>query len=350
MPKIINLKRTGAGHAEILLMGEIGWESEAESFINQLHALENDGVTSFTVRINSYGGDVFQGMTIYNALAEREATVIIEGIAASIASVIALAGKRVEMQKNGFLMIHNPATLAFGDQNDMEAAREQLDRVKQTIMDIYTAKTGQSAADISAMMDRETWLTADAALEAGFVDAVIEPPKRETIFNHITQFLNKGKGEQMHKIFAMLSRLSGKAITNEAEAESALQALESDSLNRKGELETARARVEELEQENGQLRETVESYENAEADRLKEEAEAVVNAAIDSGAILEDEREVWMNQLTSDFAGAKEVLEKITRPKMKAPGENHAVRTPEQKKGGTPVTALAQAIREQMGA
>ena len=128
-----------------------------------------------TVVINSYGGDCVAAAQIYNMLAEYPypVTVKIDGIAASAASVIAMAGNTVLMSPVACMMIHNPATVAMGDHTDMEKAIRMLDAVKDSIVNAYTLKTGLDRNQISRMMDAETWMDATKAVELGFVDGII---------------------------------------------------------------------------------------------------------------------------------------------------------------------------------
>ena len=128
-----------------------------------------------TVVINSYGGDCVAAAQIYNMLAEypHPVTVKIDGIVASAASVIAMAGNTVLMSPVACMMIHNPATVAMGDHTDMEKAIRMLDAVKDSIVNAYERKTGLSRREISRMMDAETWMDATKAVELGFADGII---------------------------------------------------------------------------------------------------------------------------------------------------------------------------------
>lgn len=137
--------------------------------------LEN-GTGDIVVMINSPGGDVFAASQIYTMLTEYRGrvTVKVDGIAASAASVIAMAGDNVLMSRPAMLMIHNPATLAWGDKSEMEKAIGLLDEVKESIINAYEKKTGLSRAKISHMMDAETWMNAGRAIELGFADGYIE--------------------------------------------------------------------------------------------------------------------------------------------------------------------------------
>lgn len=127
-----------------------------------------------TVYINSPGGDVVAGSLIYSMLREHDGkiTVRIDGLAASAASVVAMAGDRVEMAPTAYMMIHNAATIAMGNVRDMQQAAEMLAEVDRGIRTVYALKTGKSERELSEMMDAETWMSAPKALEDGFCDAI----------------------------------------------------------------------------------------------------------------------------------------------------------------------------------
>lgn len=133
-----------------------------------------------TIYLNSPGGDCFAASQIYTMLMDYKGpvTVKIDGIAASAASVIAMAGTDVLMAPTAMMMIHNPATIAFGDHKDMEKAIDMLDEVKNSIINAYELKTSQSRKTLSKMMDEETWMNAMKAIELGFADGLIEDQKK----------------------------------------------------------------------------------------------------------------------------------------------------------------------------
>lgn len=133
-------------------------------------------LNSGTVWINSPGGDCVAAAQIYNMLTDYKGnvTVKIDGIAASAASVIAMAGTQVLVSPVSMLMIHNPATMAFGDHAEMQKAIDMLGEVKESIINAYERKTHLSRAKLSHLMDAETWMNANMALELGFADGFIE--------------------------------------------------------------------------------------------------------------------------------------------------------------------------------
>ena len=136
----------------------------------------NKGNGNITVWINSPGGDCVAAAQIYNMLIDYkgDVTVKIDGIAASAASVIAMAGTNVLMSPVSMLMIHNPMTIAFGNKGEMEKAISMLDEVKESIINAYEIKTGMSRAKLSHLMDSETWMDAHKAVELGFADDILK--------------------------------------------------------------------------------------------------------------------------------------------------------------------------------
>ena len=133
------------------------------------------GKGPITLWINSPGGDCIAASQIYTMLMDYpdEVTVKIDGIAASAASVIAMAGTKVLMAPTALMMIHNPATITMGDHEDMKRAIEMLDEVKESIINAYEIKTGVSRIKLSHLMDAETWMNANKAIELGFADGII---------------------------------------------------------------------------------------------------------------------------------------------------------------------------------
>ena len=140
------------------------------------------GSGDITIWINSPGGDCVAAAQIYNMLMDYKGsvTVKIDGIAASAASVIAMAGTEVLMSPVGMLMIHNPMTVAMGDADEMEKAIEMLSSVKDSILNAYEIKTGLSRAKLAHLMDAETWMDANKALELGFIDGILARESKAT--------------------------------------------------------------------------------------------------------------------------------------------------------------------------
>ncbi|MBI6234954.1 Clp protease ClpP [Proteus mirabilis] len=164
--------------ADIYIYDEIGgWGISARRFTEDLISLGN--LNHINLHIHSPGGEVFDGIAIYNQLKNHSATitVYIDGLAASMASVIAMVGDTVIMPKNAMMMIHKPWGVSWGDANDMREYADLLDKLENVLIPAYVAKTGKTTEEITAMLEQETWLDGDECVEHGFADKVIEPVK-----------------------------------------------------------------------------------------------------------------------------------------------------------------------------
>ena len=182
--------RARATGAEVAIYDEIGaYGVSAKGFLAELGALPEG--TPVDLRLNSPGGSVFDAVAIHNALKRHEGnvTVWIDGIAASAASYVAMAGDEIVMPENAFLMIHDPSGLVMGTAEDMRAMAEALEKVKAALVQGYAAKSGRTPEEVSALMSAETWLDAADALARGFADRLIEPVRIAASFD-IGRFRN----------------------------------------------------------------------------------------------------------------------------------------------------------------
>ena len=182
---ILNINKTG-NVGVIDIYGEVisetwKWSDDEVSAYSFKDAIENLGdVTEIIVNINSPGGDVFEGLAIHNILKRHDAkvTVNIDGLCASIASVIAMAGDVIRMPKNALMMIHNAMTSDFGNANELRETANLLDKVTSQLMTTYLDKSESlNEATLKVLLDAETWLTADEAKHYGLVDEVIAEKK-----------------------------------------------------------------------------------------------------------------------------------------------------------------------------
>jgi len=180
--KFWNWVRDETGERTLYLDGVISddtwWGDEVTPAMFRSELFSGEG--GVTIWLNSPGGDCVAASQIYAMLIDYKGsvTVKIDGIAASAASVIAMAGTSVLMAPTALMMIHNPLTIAIGDSEEMQKAMEMLAEVKESIINAYQIKTGQSRAKISHWMDAETWMNANKAIELGFADGVLEDEKR----------------------------------------------------------------------------------------------------------------------------------------------------------------------------
>ena len=190
---------TGQEERTLFLNGTIAEESwfdddvTPKTFREELFAEDGDIV----VWINSPGGDCVAAAQIYNLLMDfpYDVTVKIDGIAASAASVIAMAGTKVLMSPVSMIMIHNPATAAFGDHNEMQKAIEMLDSVKESIINAYELKTGMNRKKLSHLMESETWMDANKAVELGFADGILrrEDEKEDISSPNVSMMYSKAE-------------------------------------------------------------------------------------------------------------------------------------------------------------
>lgn len=171
-PKL-EVKAAADGSAEILLYDEIGyWGVTAKDFAGVLAGIT---APSITVRINSPGGDVFDGLAMYNSLKSHPATIntVVDGLAASAASFIMLAGDTVTMAENSLVMIHKAWAMGIGNADDMTALAGVLDKIDGQIASMYAARNGKTVDENLAAMAAETWMTSAEAKDFGLVDTVI---------------------------------------------------------------------------------------------------------------------------------------------------------------------------------
>ncbi|MFY9548334.1 MAG: head maturation protease, ClpP-related [Miniphocaeibacter sp.] len=177
MKKFWNWIKNEEGQRTLYFDGYIAQDSWLDDDITpkkfKAELMESDG--DISVWINSPGGDVFAASQIYNMLKEYKGkvTVKIDGLAASAASVIAMAGDEISMSPVAMLMIHNPSTLIWGEETDMVKAKEMLFEVKESIINAYEVKTNLPRNKISEMMDNETWMSSNKAVELGFADTIL---------------------------------------------------------------------------------------------------------------------------------------------------------------------------------
>ena len=179
--------------AEIYLYGVIGtdWFGDgvsAKQFADDLKKLGN--VKTIDLRINSEGGSVFDGKAMYSLLNEHPAKIVVhvDGLAASAASFVAMAGDEIEIAEGGFVMIHNAYMVAIGDAREMRRSADMLETVNNTIIDTYVARTKGDRKAIAKMMDDETWMTGAEAVKHGFADKMVENLKVAASVSHPERF------------------------------------------------------------------------------------------------------------------------------------------------------------------
>jgi ATP-dependent Clp endopeptidase proteolytic subunit ClpP len=206
-----NIQNKAGETADVYIFEEIGmYGVTAQDFISEIKDLKDKPIN---LRINSLGGDVFNGMAIYNVIKKRESktTVYVEGIAASIATIIALGADEVIMSENSLFMIHNAWGGTMGNSKDMRKSADTLDKISNELTEIYVKKTGLAYNRVTEMMDEETWLSAEEAYELGFVDTVSDAIKVAAKYD-VSKFKNITNEEIQNKFNI---NIKNRKMTNE---------------------------------------------------------------------------------------------------------------------------------------
>lgn len=289
---------------ELMIYGVVGdeWDGlDSRSVIAGIKAMGN--VDTITLRVNSGGGYVFEGLAILNYLAAHPArkVVHIDGIAASMASVIAMVGDEIHMPANALMMIHNPWNLAIGDAAAMRKEADNLDRVKAAIVTVYAAKTGKSESELSALMDAETWMTGQEAVDAGFAthlgpavqaSALLQPDLSIMNFTNLPDALRR-QTQPSAAAAAGLIRAALAAV--QTEENSSMADKVNDTAPNPGaanaDAETARIRAE------AQAAERTRAAEIRKAVKAARLPETVAEELVDAGTPLDKARETIINRL-----------------------------------------------------
>jgi ATP-dependent Clp protease protease subunit len=209
-----NINSKASKVVDVYIFDEIGMGGvNAQGFIEEIKSFKD---SPMNLHINCVGGDVFDGMAIYNIIKKRTATttVYIEGIAASMGSVIALAADKVVMAENSLFMIHNAWGGAMGEAKEMKKTAKLLDKISGEIADIYVKKTKLPYDKVKEMMDEETWLNAEEALELGFIDSISDAIKVAAKYD-VSKFKNITNKEIKTKLSI---NIKSKKMTDELKA------------------------------------------------------------------------------------------------------------------------------------
>lgn len=198
----LKVKNLDEGEVEILIYGEItpyAWESADKSALDLLQELRNTSAERIHLRINSPGGSVFEAVAMFNLLKETQAEIIvhIDGTAASCAGWVAMCGDRIEMGEAARLMIHRATMMTWGDAEELRKDAELMESLEDSILKIFENKTGLPKEELRAMMNAETYLTPEEALEKGFIDSIAgaEDEPKNKAKTPINQSKGTGKGD-----------------------------------------------------------------------------------------------------------------------------------------------------------
>lgn len=203
------------------VIGEDFWTGEGVTVKRIDAALRKIGNRDVVVNINSPGGDVFEGIAIYNRLREHPANVQVRvlGLAASAASVIAMAGDEIQIGEAAFVMIHNAWVMAVGNRNDMKEVAEFLEPFDAALRDVYVQRTGIEADEISGMMDAETWIGGKSAVERGFADALLPSDETKKVENREEAKINAVRRVEAH-LCREMPRSAARDLINEIKGKS----------------------------------------------------------------------------------------------------------------------------------
>jgi ATP-dependent Clp protease protease subunit len=225
MKKFWEIKNVTPMKADLYIYGEIvskKWQDDevsAQSFHENLKALGD--IQTLRVYINSSGGSVFEGQAIYSMLKRHPANiqVHIDGVAASIASVIAMAGDQIIMPSNAMIMIHNPWVLAYGNASELRKLADDLDKIRESLIAAYLNRPNlkMSREKLITMMNQETWLTAQESLELGLIDHVTEAKEIAASISPDALAVYKNVPEQLKNEYVLLSE-ERQAMIREAKA------------------------------------------------------------------------------------------------------------------------------------
>ena len=326
MNQFFNIQTDAAGVATIFLYGDIGdyYDVQSGRVARELLEAEKES-RRVNIRINSNGGEVYCGIAIYNAIKNSRADVhlYVDGIAASMASVIALCGKPVEMSRYARLMLHSVSGGCYGNIKEMEKCIKEIESLEDSLADIYAARLGLTADEVKARFfdGEDHWLTAREALDLGFVDGIYDaepvpagstPEQIYTLFNN--RLTEPQKQDKMN-LEEIRKHPSFKDCKNEDEVVAKAQSLATEA-----------ARLTGMAEENATLKKRVQELEDAaEADRAAAHT-ALLDAAEADGRINAETRPVYENILKSNpeegekalaaLAPRRKVMEDLKAPLM----------------------------------
>ena len=341
----------GEKQTEVMIFDEIGlWGVTAKDFATALKEIPEDH--AITVRINSPGGSVFDGYAIFNALKARSAqiTTKIEGLAASMASVIALAGSKVTAAANSIVMIHNPWSGVSGDSDDLRKMADLLDKLTGQLVGIYAAKTGLPEADVRAAMDAETWFTGAEAQEWGLVDEVTDEIQAVASFD-VSRFRNapKALAEKPAPIAAEPQQPDAIAtITAERdELKAKLETVETQAAHSAEQIAALKVesdqRASAIDAEKAAHALTKAQLDESRAELLRRDAEIAVGSAIASGRLAETARADFVSRYVKNADDTKAILAALPVARGNAPVP------PESKEESAPDAAIYSEYRALKG-
>ena len=339
MSKYFNMKQADGG-VTIFLYGDIGYEVESGQIAAELTACAQTG-GRIDVRINSNGGDVFSGIAIYNTLRNSDADIhlYVDGVAASMASVIALCGRPVEMSQYARLMLHSVSGGCYGNKHEMAKCIAEIESLEDSLGEMYAKRMGISKEEVKARYfdGADHWLTAEEALSMGLIDGIYdaEPVAAGSTPEEIYKtFNNRLRNEPQKANDMTLEELKKQAQFKDCKSDEEVVA-------RAQHYATLAGKAQTLEDENKELKTKLQTYEaKAEAD-AEAERKALLDAAEKDGRINKDTRPTFEKILKDDPESGKKALKALT-PKRKVMDDLHK----ETEDGKGPWALRQEQIRE----
>lgn len=315
MNKFFNMIAKGST-CSILLYGDIGERDKVRSGDIARELLEAEAMyKNIDVRINSYGGDVYSGIAIFNALRNSKANinVYIDGVAASMASVIAMCGKPVKMSKYAKLMLHNVSGGCYGNKKEMQKCINEIETLEDTLCQMYSAKTKQDKEAIKAKYfdGEDHWMNADEALALGFVDGIYdaEPVPEDATAEQVYQIFNNRLVEPQNSNNMNIEELKKRPQFKDC-------ATDEDVIARIAQLESEAATAKNLTTENARLKGEVKTFKDKEAAATDAANKALLDAAEKDGRIDAKTRPMYENLLKSDPENCKGILATLQPKRM----------------------------------
>lgn len=322
MSKFFNIQTDRNGECTIFLYGDIGdsFEVKSANIVSDLIEAEKT-CTRINIRINSNGGDVYSGIAIFNALKSSKADIhiYVDGIAASMASVIALCGKPVEMSKYARLMLHSVSGGCYGNKKELQKCIEEIENLEDSLSDIYAGRLGLSKEDVKVKYfdSEDHWLTAQEALDLGFIDGIydVEPTPENSTPEQIYKIFNNRLVKPQTENFMNFDELKKHPRFKDC-------ATDDDILRAIDQLEEEAGKVAGLKDENSTLKTKVRTFEDKEKADEEAERKTLLDAAENDGRIDAVTRPVFENILKHDMTTGKSALKALT-PKRRVMDDIH---------------------------
>lgn len=306
--------------ADIFLFDNIGgFGINAQDFVNELRFLDSQGLSEINVRINSAGGSVIEGFGIFSAIrnADTRVNTIIEGVAASIAGIIAMAGDNRKISDFGRLMIHDPS---FGGGTPNGKQKKALDTIKDSLIKVLANNSALDEGEIFDLMSEETWFNADEALAFGFIDEIFSTHRKELkeakneltvadIQNAANDLYHKTEVEQtVNKMTELINHFGLNKEATEAEILNEVKDLANKLADTEKALNDAN---DDHNEEKTKLEETINGLETSTAELKKEVATLVVENAIEAGKFKAENKEALVEKATADLDGFKNIVDSV---------------------------------------